>query len=158
LLQEQFARAQVSTLRSAGMRYRGQSYEVSVPVAALGGDADLAALGQRFHEAHRRRYGHMAESEAVEIVNFQVTAVGAIPKPQFSEIAASGATQPVPHQTRTAYFSPTEAIKVPIYRRSTLAPGATIDGPAVIEEKTSTTVLYPGQRATIDGYLNIAIG
>jgi len=34
----------------------------------------------------------------------------------------------------------------------------TIDGPAVIEEKTSTTVLYPGQRAAIDGYLNIAIG
>jgi len=39
--------------------------------------ADLAALAKRFHEAHRRRYGHMAESEAVEIVNFQVTAVGA---------------------------------------------------------------------------------
>jgi N-methylhydantoinase A/oxoprolinase/acetone carboxylase beta subunit len=44
-----------------------------------------------------------------------------------------------------------------VFRRPTLAAGAVIDGPAVIEEKTSTTVLYPGQRATIDGHLNIAI-
>ncbi len=57
---------------------------------------------------------------------------------------------------RTAYFSPTDAIQVPVFRRSALAAGAVIDGPAVIEEKTSTTVLYPGQRAAIDGYLNIA--
>jgi N-methylhydantoinase A len=127
-------------------------------VAGLNDDADLAALGQRFHEAHRRRYGHMAESEAVEIVNFQVTAVGAIPKPQFSAIAASERVQPpIPHETRAAYFNSIDAIQVPVFRRSTLAAGAVIDGPAVIEEKTSTTVLYPGQRAEIDGHLNIAI-
>jgi N-methylhydantoinase A len=158
LMQEQFSRAQLSTLRSAGMRYRGQSYEVSVPVAELNSDADLAALAKRFHEAHRRRYGHMAESEAVEIVNFQVTAVGAIPKPQFSPIAPPAHSQPpIPHEMRTAYFNATDAIQVPVFRRSALAAGAVIDGPAVIEEKTSTTVLYPGQRAEIDGYLNIAV-
>ena len=77
LIQEQFARDRLTTLRTAGMRYRGQSYEVSVPVSALKGDDDIVALGKRFHEAHRRRYGHMAEGEAIEIVNFQVTAVGA---------------------------------------------------------------------------------
>ncbi len=158
LIQEQFSREQLSTLRSAGMRYRGQSYEVSVPVAGLNSDADLAALGKRFHEAHRRRYGHMAESEAVEIVNFQVTAVGAIPKPQLGAVAVPTASQPLaPHETRIAYFSPTEAIEVPVFRRSALTAGAAIDGPAVIEEKTSTTVLYPGQHAAIDGHLNIAI-
>jgi N-methylhydantoinase A len=58
---------------------------------------------------------------------------------------------------RTAYFNATDAIQVPVFRRSALAAGAVIDGPAVIEEKTSTTVLYPGQRAEIDGYLNIAV-
>jgi N-methylhydantoinase A len=158
LMREQFSREQLSTLRSAGMRYRGQSYEVSVPVAALNDDADLAALAKRFHEAHRRRYGHMAESEAVEIVNFQVTAVGAIPKPQFGAAAVLGTLQPpIPHETRTAYFDATDATQVPVFRRSALAAGAVIDGPAVIEEKTSTTVLYPGQRGEIDGYLNIAV-
>jgi N-methylhydantoinase A len=158
LMQEQFTRGQLTTLRSAGMRYRGQSYEVSVAVAGLNGDADLVALGKRFHEAHRRRYGHMAESEAVEIVNFQVTAVGAIPKPHLGSVATrDGLQPPIPHETRTAYFNSTDAIQVPVFRRSALTAGAVIDGPAIIEEKTSTTVLYPGQRAEIDGYLNIAV-
>jgi N-methylhydantoinase A len=157
LLQEQFRREQLTALRSAGMRYRGQSYEVSVPVSRLETDDDIAALTKRFHEAHRRRYGHMAAFEAVEIVNFQVTAVGQIPKPRFHETAVAAQT-PQPHERRAAYFSPTDVIETPVFRRSTLAPGAAIDGPAIIEEKTSTTVLYPGQRAKVDGYLNIEIG
>ncbi len=158
LMAEQFPRAQLTTLRSAGMRYRGQSYEVSVPVAALDSDAAVAALGKRFHEAHRRRYGHMAEAEAIEIVNFQVTAVGQIPKPRLKTITpARPAPPPTPHETRIAYFSPTDAVRVPVFRRTALAAGSVIEGPAVIEEKTSTTVLYPGQRAAVDGFLNIEI-
>lgn len=156
LLQEQFPRERLTTLRIAGMRYRGQSYEVSVPVTTLQGDADLTALAGRFHEAHRRRYGHMAQSEAVEIVNFQVTAVGAIPKPEFRELNAQE-HRPPSTTTRTAYFGPSEENKVPVFRRSALQPGAVIDGPAIIDEKTSTIVLYPGQRAAVNGFLNIEI-
>jgi N-methylhydantoinase A len=158
LLQEKFAREQLTTLRTAGMRYRGQSYEVSVPVSKLTTNEDIAALARRFHEAHRRRYGHMAAAEAVEIVNFQVTAVGQIPKPQFHEIAkTSGSRSPQPHEKRLAYFNATDAIEVPVFRRLELPPGAAIDGPAVIEEKTSTIVVYPGQQAVVDTYLNIEI-
>ena len=158
LLQEKFAAEQLIALRSAGMRYRGQSYEVTVPVSNIKDANDVAALSRRFHEAHRRRYGHMAESEAIEIVNFQVTAIGQIPKPQFNKIAAPHPLQsPKPHVVRTAYFGPNEAVEIPVFRRAVLAPGAVIDGPAVIEEKTSTTVIYPGQRAKIDGYLNVEI-
>ena len=158
LLTEKFAREQIATLRTAGMRYRGQSYEVSVQVGVLRGAPDIAALAERFHQAHRRRYGHMAASEAVEIVNFQVTAVGQIPKPKAHEMpVARSARLPVPSETRTVYFGPTDAIDVPVFRRAALSPGANIDGPAIIEEKTSTAVLYPGQRARIDGYLNLEI-
>ena len=156
LQQEQFPPEQLTTLRNAGMRYRGQSYEVSVPVTSLQSDADLAALAERFHDAHQRRYGHMAQSEAVEIVNFEVTAVGTIPKPQFQKLAPQE-RRPKPHETRTAYFGPSEENKVPVFRRSALQPGAVIDGPAIIDEKTSTVVLYTGQRAVVDGYLNIEI-
>jgi N-methylhydantoinase A len=158
LLVEKFAREQIAILRSAGMRYRGQSYEVSVPVGLLHGAADIAALAERFHEAHRRRYGHMAASEAVEIVNFQVTAVGQIPKPKAQEKPVSSvAPIPAPTETRPVYFSPTDASDVPVFRRAALPAGAAIDGPAIIEEKTSTTALYPGQRARIDGFLNLEI-
>ena len=159
LLQEKFAREQLTTLRTAGMRYRGQSYEVSVPVSALQTDDDLAALTKRFHEAHQRRYGHMATSEAVEIVNFQVTAVGQIPKPQFQEIAdAAGSQSLPPHEKRAAYFNAADAVEIPVFRRSDLSPGAIISGPAILEEKTSTIVIYPSQRALVDTYLNIEIG
>jgi N-methylhydantoinase A len=158
LITEKFAREQVATVRSAGMRYRGQSYEVSVPVGALRDAADIAALAKRFHEAHRRRYGHMAESEAVEIVNFQVTAIGKIPKPQFQEAATSGQPRlPAPTEKRAVYFGPHDALDVPVFRRAALSPGAAIDGPAIIEEKTSTIVLYPGQAARVDGYRNVEI-
>ena len=159
LVQEKFDREQLTTLRTAGMRYRGQSYEVSVPVSKLESDEDIAALAKRFHEAHRRRYGHMAASEAVEIVNFQVTAVGQTPKPQFHEIAETAGSRSLPpNEKRTAYFNAADAVEVPVFRRSKLPPGAVISGPAIIEEKTSTVVIYPGQQARVDGYLNIEIG
>jgi N-methylhydantoinase A len=156
LLEEQLPRERLQTRRHAGMRYRGQSYEVMVPVPSLRGPDDLADLVQRFHDAHQRRYGHMAEAEAVEIVNFQVTAVGLIPKPAMKPFDKA-AGQPVADHVRQAYFDATTARDVPVLRRAGLASGARIEGPAIIEEQTSTTVLHPGQRAAVDAYLNIEI-
>jgi len=56
-----------------------------------------------------------------------------------------------------AYFSATDASDVPVLQRGALPPGVRIEGPAIIEEKTSTTALYPGQRAIVEAYLNIEI-
>jgi N-methylhydantoinase A len=156
LLREQFPRERLVTRRHAGMRYRGQSYEVAVPVPSLSGPDDLADLARRFHDAHQRRYGHMAQAEAVEIVNFQVTAVGLIPKPEMRSFAKTDG-QATPRATRQAYFSATEARDVPVLARDSLQPGMQIEGPTIIEEKTSTTVIYPGQRAHVDSYLNIEV-
>ena len=160
LMREHFPPERLLTRRHAGMRYRGQSYEVSVSVPRLRGPDDLGDLIRRFHDAHQRRYGHMAEIEAVEIVNFQVTAVGLIPKPAlktFDVPAAAATTEQTPHSTRQVYFSATDASNVPVLKRGVLPPGVCIAGPAIIEEKTSTVVLYPGQRAAVDAYLNIEI-
>jgi N-methylhydantoinase A len=159
LLNEGLPRERLQTHRRAGMRYRGQSYEVAVPLGRLRDAADMAALKSRFHDAHRRRYGHMAQAEAVEIVNFQVTAVGLIPRPtlQSFDVPAEGAATAAPHARRPAWFNGGDACDVPVLRRDALRPGMRIAGPAVIEEKTATTVLYPGQRATIDAYLNIEV-
>jgi N-methylhydantoinase A len=156
LMREQFPRERLLTRRHAGMRYRGQSYEVPVPVPRLGGPQDMTDLVKRFHEAHQRRYGHMAQAEAVEIVNFQVTAVALIAKPAWKTFARTDAPAK-PHEARQAYFSAGDAREVPVFRRSTLQPGMRIEGPAIVEEQTSTTVLYPGQRAQVDEYLNVEI-
>jgi N-methylhydantoinase A len=156
LTQERFPRERLQARRHAGMRYRGQSYEVSVPVPRLREPGDIADLIRRFHDAHQRRYGHMAEAEAVEIVNFQVTAIGLIPKPVMKTFNTTD-TPAAPPESRPVYFNAAEACDTPVFRRSALQPGTAIEGPAVIEEKTSTTVLYPGQRAVVDAYLNIEV-
>ena len=157
LVRDRFPRESLRTIRSAGMRYRGQSYEVSVPVAALRSADDVAALVGRFHDAHRRRYGHMAENEAVEIVNFQVTAVAALPRPPLRRYPRGDGSPAQPRTMRGVHLGSAEPVHVPVFHRSDLAPGAEINGPAVVEEKTSTLVLYAGQTARIDEYLNIAI-
>jgi N-methylhydantoinase A len=98
----------------------------------------------------------MAEAEAVEIVNFQVTAIGLIPKPVMKTFSKAE-TPAAPPESRPIYFDADETRDTPVFRRSALQPGTAIEGPAVIEEKTSTTVLYPGQRAVVDAYLNIEV-
>jgi N-methylhydantoinase A len=156
LMREQFPRERLQTRRHAGMRYRGQSYEVAVPVPSLRGPQDVADLASRFHDAHNRRYGHMAQAEAVEIVNFQVTAIGLIPKPDMRTFDTTDVPA-IPQAMRQAYFSADDACDVPVFARNKLQPGMRITGPAVIEEKTSTSVIYPGQRAEVDAYLNIEV-
>jgi len=157
LMREQFPRERLATMRHAGMRYRGQSYEVSVPVARLRNAADVRALMRRFHKAHSRRYGHMAQNEAVEIVNFQVTAIGKMRKPKAKKFRLSAARKPSPDDVRPVYFGEGRPVPTAVYRRTSLVPGTRIKGPAVIEEKTSTTVIYPKQIAEIDAFLNIEI-
>jgi N-methylhydantoinase A len=156
LSRENVPRGQIKLLRLAGMRYSGQSYEVNVPVTSFGA-GDLKDVAARFHEAHRRRYGHMAGDQPLEIVNFKVAGFGVIPKPAMREFPpAPGKTPPVEHR-RPVHFGPDTTLDTPILRRSRLQPGMEIAGPAVIEEKTSTTVLYPGQTARVDPYLNIEV-
>jgi N-methylhydantoinase A len=157
LIREGFENDRVLIRRSAGMRYRGQSYEVNVPVDALRTDDDLTRLQQRFHSAHQRRYGHMAQAEALEIVNFSVTAIGLIPKPKLQSFQPRSSGRPLPVSTRRGFFNPTAPQNVAVFRRDMLSAGDRIDGPAIIEETTSTTVLYPSQCAVIDDYLNIEI-
>jgi N-methylhydantoinase A len=97
----------------------------------------------------------MAESEPIEIVNFIVAAIGAIAKPTMRGFEPGLEAPPDPVETRPVYFDAQSAAQVPVYRRAALASGMRLAGPAIIEEPTSTTVLYPGQSARIDEYLAI---
>jgi N-methylhydantoinase A len=157
LSRERFQPERIHTLRSAGMRYRGQSYEVSVPVASVGTEDDVAQLARRFHDAHQRRYGHMALNESIDIVNFKVTGVGQIAKPSLAKSSRISTAPAEREATRPAFFGKVGYVDVPVYRRDRLGPGRQLNGPAILEEQTSTIVLYPGQRATVDEFLNLEI-
>lgn len=154
---ESFSRDQIKLERSAGMRYRGQSYEVAVAAGLMNSQADIDALREAFHTAHERRYGHMAANETIEIVTVKVVGAGLLDKPDTPETPPGPLMPATAHTRRTAWFGEAGEKDTPVYRRSDLQAGMQLSGPAIVEEKTSTIVIYPGQSARIDAYLNIEI-
>jgi N-methylhydantoinase A len=143
-------RARIVLVREADMRYAGQSMEVRVaaPAGAVDG-AFLAALIEAFHAAHRKTFGYSyAGQQKVELVNFCVSGLGLIERPSVPKLA-SDAGAPPQRTSRPVYFD--GAFRdTPVYQRETLPPGLRLEGPLVIEEFGSTTVVFPGQSMEVD--------
>ncbi len=146
----------IRVTRALEMRYLGQNYELELPIAFerfAAGTTDR--LWQAFHDTHKARFGFSIPGEIIEIVNYLATAVSITPKPELPRIApAEGAAMPV--ETRAVGY-PDGRHVVPVYRRGQLAVGHVIEGPAVIEEAASVTVLNPGQRLAVDPYGHLVI-
>ena len=146
--------------RSADFRYVGQAYEVNVAVPAGElDDAAVAAIVQGFHDLHQQLYAHHHPEKPVEFVSGRVAAIGLMAAPPIQSATTTGASAE-PKETRKVYFDEAEGfVDTTIYDRSTLGPGAAFDGPAVVEQIDTTTVVHPGQRAYVDevGNLMIAI-
>ncbi|HEY7357150.1 MAG TPA: hydantoinase/oxoprolinase family protein, partial [Ktedonobacterales bacterium] len=148
-------------LRSADMRYQGQAYEVRVDMP--GGTVDAATGKQAveaFHLAHRRAYGYdYRGKQQVEFVNLRVTGLGLIDKPTLREIQPGGPDASVARKgERAVYFEAVGDFQpCPLYDRARLLAGNHISGPAIIEEYGSTTVVFPGQQASVDRFGNVLL-
>ena len=144
--------AQICVAREADIRYAGQSMEVRV--AAPTGDVDatfLRRLIDAFNAAHLRTFGYnYAGEQKVELVNFAVSGFGLIERPSMPKLSVGG-DKPSPKGQRPVYFGG-GFHNTSIYDRATLPPGFTLQGPAVVEEFGSTTVVFPGQHLTVDPY------
>jgi len=143
-------RERIRLTREVDVRYVGQSMEVRVPAPASKVDtAFIAAVIDAFHAAHRKAFGYdYAAQQKVEFVNFCVSGFGAIDRPAIPKLATNKNTPP-PSRSRRVYFGG-KVRDTPIYDRSALPPGFHLDGPAVVEEFGSTTVIFPGQRLDVD--------
>jgi N-methylhydantoinase A len=148
------------------MRYVGQSYELPIPIAGFS-QAEWAALVPAFHAEHASRFGHSDPNAPVEIVSFAVTATGLIDTPELPRPKQGGAEPPQDAQrgSRRAYFDAAQGrsggwAECPVWRREALFAGNRVAGPAIIEEISATTVLYPGDRAHVDaiGSLIVEVG
>jgi N-methylhydantoinase A len=130
--------------RGIDMRYAGQNYEREVPLpdTTITPDTIGQALG-RFAKLHEAYYGFSIEGEAIELVNFRLTAVGTSPVPNITAPPPACA-QSEPFAMREVYFDPIGFIPCPIYRREHLAAHQRIAGPAIVEDVDSTTVVHPG--------------
>ena len=162
LLEEGFPTEKQVLIRSLDMRYVGQNFELSVDAPLVIPDMRAVdAIRDAFHAAHERYYGHLSRTEPIQIVNFRVTAQGVTEK-----LRLKGSPQNRPGksrallETRETWFDDRKPVLTPIYDRFLLAPGDTIDGPAVVEQMDSTTLIPPGDSCTVDhtGNLRIQLG
>ena len=137
-------------------RYVGQSYELPIAYDHRSPDA-WASLPADFRAAHRYRFGHADEGAAIEIVAFGATAIGKVESPELPVLPSGRATPPAQAQvaTRKVFFEG-ESLGEPggwttasVFARARLLADNAIEGPAVIEEVSATTVLYPGDRARV---------
>jgi N-methylhydantoinase A/oxoprolinase/acetone carboxylase beta subunit len=148
----------VSIARSVDARYVGQGYELTVPVPA--GPLDAAALARirsAFDEIYALRYGYANPTEPVETVTWKLAAISGAPRVALAK-AASDARDCGLKGRRRAWFPETRGwTDCDVYDRYALAPGARLSGPAIVEERESTSVLPPGVSAAVDEYANLIV-
>jgi N-methylhydantoinase A len=147
----------IRIVRHLDMRYQGQGHEIEVTLPATDDVAGIFTdLGELYGRAYEKTYG-LRLDEPTEIVNWKVEAVG--PTPSIAEGhggTVTGEAARALKGTRQAY-EPVGGSLVPwpVYDRYALAPGATVQGPALIEEHESTCVIGPGDSVTVDAHFNL---
>jgi N-methylhydantoinase A len=145
-------------LRTCDIRYFGQAFELSVPLPHRKlTEKDIEGIAQKFHQIHERAYGHAMPEDPIEFVNYRVSAIGQMKKPNLGEdrIWETGIER-FDKKMGTVIFDGKQ-YSVPIYDRNSLDVGIFIEGPAIIGEMGSTVIVYPGQKATIDKFRNVVI-
>jgi N-methylhydantoinase A len=146
--------------READMRYVGQGHEVRVPLPDGRLEAGAAeALKTAFEAVYTQLYGREGPPVPVEIINWRVVSSG--PLPELSLVVRAddaGAAADARKGERLAYFPERGGYTAtPVYDRYKLAPGATFDGPAIVEERESTVVIGPGARCAVDEQYNLVV-
>jgi len=142
------------TLSSVELRYLGQNYELEVAI-----DFDeftpqnIERMWKGFHDLHEARFGFNIPSEIVEIITIKTTVLSVTDKPAFEPLRSSE-FRPDPAASRQVVFEE-GTLDAPVYDRANLGAGATIAGPALIEEAASVTILRPDHqiRVASNGHL-----
>ena len=159
-VRSQLAAPEAAVSRALDLRYAGQSYELTVPLDGAGADGgeageglDLAAARAAFEALHEARFAHHDPQAAVEVVNVRATArlpgAAVDPTPAFEPGVADAREAEV-------WFAGVRA-QTRLYERSRLAPGDRVDGPAIVRQLDSTTLVTPGWRAVVDGAGNLVM-
>jgi N-methylhydantoinase A len=140
----------IRVARSISMRYWGQNYEQDIPMPD--GDVTHDLLQQTlsaFHGLHERFYGYSIGGETVELIRFNVEATSEVTPPSLPALPTVEQAS-VRRDIRTVFFPGPGLIECPIVQRNSLEAGFRAEGPMVIEEIVSTTVVHPSQLVRID--------
>jgi len=153
LAEDGFAPAAMRLQASLDMRYVGQAFELAVPFDA--GLATMKDVDRAFYTAHEARYAH-ATADSVEIVSLRVSAYGVGAKPSLPRATKDGSVPAARLAERAVLFDAVPTATA-VYARDRLPAGAALEGPALIEEAGTTTVVPPGFRAGVDAHANLIL-
>ncbi|HYE66157.1 MAG TPA: hydantoinase/oxoprolinase family protein [Pyrinomonadaceae bacterium] len=152
LRREGFGEARQRHERTLAARYKGQSFELEIKWTP---GVNLVAA---FHRAHRARYGYAQEANRVEIVSARLRSTGIVERLKLrraGRAARKGVIAP-PHDYAPVHFADA-ARRAAIYRRDELPRGARLRSPCIVTEYSSTTLIPPAARASVDIYGNLII-
>lgn len=146
--------------RELDMRYAGQGYELRVALDGVPAPLDAHALkmtGERFHAQHAAIHGHCAPDAHVEIVSYRLRAIAPMPKYTPEPAVASDARDAKPRAPRGVRLGPHRSFAATIWRRDDIAPGWRAHGPAIVEQKDSTTLVPDGWSVRCDEWSNLVL-
>jgi N-methylhydantoinase A len=149
---EGIARSRIAFKRSIDMRYVGQVHECTVDIGNTPVDAaNLPRIQQLFHDLHKQLFTYSEPDSMVEVVNIESTVYGKTALMSPLQLPHGGNPQDAIHDTRAMIFSADgTTVMTPVYDGEKLGARDTIDGPAVIEEPSTTVVVSPGWTARLD--------
>jgi N-methylhydantoinase A len=140
--------------RSADLCYVGQSFELNVPLPDDDTPITVAGLTQWFHDRHQAVYGHADRQAPVRLLEARTQIVGVMRQPEAGFVSAH-AEAPTAGADRRDIFDRGEMVQAQVVHRSSLAPGAELIGPLVVEQYDTTTYVPAGFRLRVDDRLNM---
>ena len=138
--------------RSIDMRYVGQVHECTVDIGTLPVDAaNLPRITQGFHDLHQQLFTYNEPESLIEIINIECVAIGQTQPLQPPRLADGGrVTDAVRTRRHMTFHANTPTVLTTVYDGERLGAGDVIEGPAVVEELTTTIVVYPGWTLRLD--------
>ncbi len=158
LFRDGFAQERIRVERALDLRYAGQGYEVTVPCDGQALTTDgLEELRERFDRMHHSMFGHMAPDEPAEIVSYRVCGIGLVPPVALPRFKPAGISLDRALRERRSVRFDGREIDCPVYQRERLDVGARLAGPAVLDQLDCTTLICPGQVASVDEWKNLLV-
>ena len=148
--------------RELDLRYTGQGYELRTPLEGLFRErltgASLQAARERFDERHAQIHGHTAKERPLEVVSYRLRVRVAVPKYEPREEAAPPSPRDAAAVKGKRSISLNgAAIEATLYEHDRLDIGATVAGPAIVEQFDATTLIPPSWSGRVDGYGNLVV-
>ena len=157
MLNAGFTRDKVVTRRALEMRYVGQEFTllIDIPPASIA-DA-MTEVRAKFNRDYDARYGHSFPDLPPEIVSLRLHVHGLFTKPELNLAQSVRAADAQLQERRRVYFDDAGFVDCPVYRRAGLPRDVDLSGPLIVEEPSSTTVVWPGDRLHVDDHGNLVI-